>query len=128
MQDYWNYHNAKMTELKQVYHRIDKQKQLRLQEIFDTYNFTSENLYNVADNKTKNKINVYIEEMKDKGLLNGYLRLLANSIYKRTRVKNSEILELLIYGAYIEEQSKLDKYEKQIIREDINYYYNERYK
>ncbi len=49
--------------------------------------------------------------------------MLAKNIYGRTRVKNSEILELLIYGAYIEEQSKLDKYEKQIMREDMNYYY-----
>lgn len=51
--------------------------------------------------------------------------MLAKNIYGRTRVKNSEILELLIYGAYIEEQSKLDKYEKQIMREDMNYYYQQ---
>lgn len=54
--------------------------------------------------------------------------MLAKNIYGRNRVKNSEILELLIYGAYIEEQSKLDEYEKQIMREDMSYYYNERYK
>lgn len=124
----WNYHDNKMYELKQIYNRIDKQKRNKLQEIFDTYNFTSDNLYNITDHKTKNRINVYIEEMKDKGLLNGYFRILANNIYNRTKVKNSEILELLIYGAYIEEQSKLDKYEKQIIHDDVNYYYNERNK
>lgn len=123
MEDYWNCHNTKMIELKQIYNRIDKQKQNKLQEIFDTYNFTSDNLYNVADNKTKNRINTYIEEWKDKELLNGYFGILAKNIYGRTRVKNREILELLIYGAYIEEQSKLDKYEKQIMREDMDYYY-----
>lgn len=51
--------------------------------------------------------------------------MLANNIYKRTRVKNSEILELLIYSAYIEEQSKLDEYEKQTMYDDANYYYIE---
>lgn len=121
----WNYHDTQMQKLKQIYNRIDKQKQNKLQEIFVTYNFTSENLYNIADNKTKNRINVYIEEMKDKGLLNGYFGVLANNIYKRTRVKNSEILELLIYSTYIEEQSKLDKYEQQIIYDDVNYYYEQ---
>ena len=40
-------------------------------------------------------------------------------------MKNSEILELLIYGAYIEEQSKLDQYENQIMYEDANYYYQQ---
>lgn len=58
-------------------------------------------------------------------MLSGYFGLLANNIYKRTRVKNSEILELLIYSAYIEEQSKLDEYEKQIMYDDANYYYIE---
>lgn len=32
---------------------------------------------------------------------------------------------MLIYSAYIEEQSKLEAQEKQIMREDSNYYYNE---
>lgn len=51
--------------------------------------------------------------------------MLAKNIYNKTRVKNSEILELLIYGAYIEEQDKLDKYEQQIMYSDVNYYYQE---
>ncbi len=71
-------------------------------------------------------VNTYIEEWKDKGILKGYFGMLAKNIYSKTRVKNSEILELLIYGAYIEEQSKLDEYEKQIMYDDINYYYEER--
>lgn len=40
-------------------------------------------------------------------------------------MKNSEILEILIYGVYIEEQSKLEQYEKKIMYEDTNYYYQE---
>lgn len=70
-------------------------------------------------------VNIYIEEWKDEKLLTGYFGILAKNIYNRTRVKNSEILELLIYGAYIQEQSKLDKYEKQIIYDDVNYYYEQ---
>lgn len=55
---------GKMYELKKFYNRIDKQKQLRLQEIFDTFNFTTENIYNIADNKTKKRINTYIERLE----------------------------------------------------------------
>lgn len=121
---------GKMYELKKFYNRIDKQKQLRLQELLNTFNFTTENIYNIADNKTKKRINTYIEQWKEQGLLknNNYFTVLANNIYKRTRVKNSEILELLIYSAYIEEQSKLEEQEKQIMYEDANYYYEERTK
>lgn len=60
----WNYHDTKMQELKQLYNKISKQTQNRFQEIFDTFNFTSENIYNIADNKTKKRINTYIERLE----------------------------------------------------------------
>lgn len=121
----WQYHDAKMRELKQIYNRISKQTQNKLQEIFDSIDFTFDNMYNIADNKTKKRIDTYIEEWKDKGLLLGYFGMLANNIYKRTRVKNSEILELLIYGAYIEEQSKLEETELNTFKDVANYYYQQ---
>lgn len=116
-----------MQKLKTIYQRTTKQTQNRLQELFDTFNFTTENIYNIADNKTKKRVNTYIEQWKEQGLLksNNYFTVLANNIYKRTRVKNSEILELLIYSAYIEEQNKLEKQENQIMYEDANYYYEQ---
>ncbi len=123
--DNWQYHNEKMIELKKLYNKTSKQTQNRLQEIFDTFNFTFDNVYNIADKKTKNRANTYIEEWKDKGLLTGYFGTLAKNIYNRTRVKNSEILELLIYGAYIEEQNKIQEQELNIMYDDVNYYYEQ---
>ena len=121
----WKFHDQKMQELKRIYNRISRQTQNKLQEIFDSIDFTFEDMYNIADIRAKNRINTYIEEWKDKGLLKGYFGMLANNIYKRARVKNSEIVELLIYGAYIEEQSKVAEYEKQIMYDDANYYYQQ---
>lgn len=126
----WQHHDEKMQELKLLYNRTSKQTQLRMQELFDTFNFTSENIYDIVNKKTKDMIDVKILEWKEQGLLknNNYFTVLANNIYRRTRVKNSEILELLIYSAYIEEQNKLEEREKQIMYEDANYYYEERTK
>lgn len=123
----WKQHDNYMKQLKQLYNKTSKQTQNRLQEIFDTFNFTTENIYNIADNKTKKRINTYIKGWKEQGLIknNSYFTALANNIYKRTRVKNSEILELLIYSVYIEEQSKLEEQETQIMYEDANYYYEQ---
>ena len=123
----WEQHDNYMKQLKQLYNKTSRQTQNRLQEIFDTFKFTSENIYNIADNKTKKRINTYIEQWKEQGLLkkNNYFTVLANNIYNRSRVKNSEILELLIYSAYIEEQNKLKEQEKQIMYEDANYYYEQ---
>ena len=121
----WQYHDSKLKELKKTYNKVSKQTQNRLQEIFDSFNITFDNLYNIADTKSKRKIDIDIEEWKDKGLLNGYFGMLANNIYRRTRVKNSEILELLIYSAYIEEQNKLQETELNTFKDVANYYYNE---
>lgn len=121
----WQYHDSKMLELKKIYNKISKQTQNRLQEIFDSIDFDFNSLYSIADSNTKKRINTYIEEWKDKGLLTGYFGTLAKNIYSRTRVKNSEILELLIYSAYIEEQSKLNDKELNIFKEDANYYYQQ---
>ena len=121
----WSYHDKKLKELKNTYNKVSKQTQNRLQEIFDGFNITFDNLYNITDTKSKRKIDTYIEEWKDKGLLNGYFGMLANNIYKRTRVKNSEILELLIYSAYIEEQNKLQETELNTFKDVANHYYQE---
>ncbi len=123
--DNWQYHNRKMKELKQLYLKANKQTQNRLQEIINTFKFDFDTLYNIADNKNKNRTNTYIEEWKDKGLLTGYFGILAKNIHNRTRVKNSEILELLIYSAYIEEQAKIKEQELNIMYDDVNYYYQE---
>ena len=123
--DNWQYHDKKMKELKQLYLKTSKQTQNRLQEIIDTFKFDFDTLYSIADTKTKNRVNAYIEEWKDEGLLTGYFGTLAKNIYSRTRVKNSEILELLIYGAYIEEQNKIQEQELNIMYDDVNYYYQE---
>lgn len=121
----WKYHDQKIIELKKKYDQTSKQTQLRLQEIFDSIDFNFEHLYDVADNKTKRKINTYIEGWKEKGLLQDYFGMLANNIYNKTRVRNSEILELLIYSAYIEEQSQLDEFEQSTFKEVVTYYYQE---
>ena len=131
-------------ELNQLYHQTSEQTQNRLQEILRTFDFEYSELYNIADKKTKKRINTYIEEWQNKGLfINNRLSsthseinnltqsdmtqfgLLANDIYKRTRVKNSEILMLLILSAYIEEQKKIEEIQNKIFKKDISYYYNQ---
>lgn len=53
-----------MQKMKIIYQRTSKQTQNKFQELFDTFNFTSENIYNIADNRTKKRINTYIERLE----------------------------------------------------------------
>lgn len=121
----WEYHDKKMQELNKLYSKMSKRTQNRLQEIFDSIDFKFDKLYDYASRERKERIDIYIEELKDKGLLKGYFGILAKGIYARSRVKNSEILELLIYGAYIEEQYNLEESELKIFKDDMNYYYQQ---
>lgn len=60
----WEQHDKYVKQLKQLYNKTSRKTQNRLQEVFDTFNFTSENIYNIADNKTKKRINTYIERLE----------------------------------------------------------------
>lgn len=121
----WSYHDKQIKRLKQVYNKANKQTQNRIQELIDTFNFNFDTLYNIVDSKTKKRINTYIEQWKEQGLLTGYFGLLAKSIYVKTKVKNNEILELLIYSAYQEEQNKVQETELNIFKDVANHYYQE---
>ena len=66
----WEIHDNYLKQLKQLYNKTSRQTQNRLQEIFDTFNFTSENIYDIADNKTKKRINTYIERMERTKIIN----------------------------------------------------------
>ena len=80
----WKQHDNYMKQLQQLYNKTSKQTQNRLQGIFDTFNFTTDNIYNISDSKTKKRINTYIEQWKEQGLLknNNYFTSLANNIYR----------------------------------------------
>ena len=86
-----------MQKLKIIYQKTSKQTQNRLQELFDTFNFTSKNIYDIADNKNKKRINTYIESWKEQGLLknNNYFAVLANNIYRKVTIpdknKNNQL-------------------------------------
>lgn len=125
MNNYWQFHDSKMLELKSIYKRKDKQLQNKLQDIFNRFNIEFSEIYNIADSKIKEMTDIYIEELEDNNLLTGMFGIMAKNIKNRKRVKYSEILLLMIYGIYQEEQKKLDEIELKIIKEEANYYYQQ---
>lgn len=125
MNNYWQFHDSKMLELKSIYKRKDKQLQNKLQDIFNRFNIEFSEIYNIVDSKTKEMADIYIEELEDNNLLTGMFGIMARNIKNRKRVKYSEILLLMIYGIYQEEQKKLDEIELKIIKEEANYYYQQ---
>lgn len=106
MQDYWAFHNSKMIELRKKYDKIDRQTRNRLQEIFNRFEITADNLYLYVSKDVKNQVNAYIEEWFEKKIDDEYFKVLMMTVLTKDRVTYAEILELFIYEAYIEQQMK----------------------
>jgi len=118
----WDYHDKNMQKILALYKKANNKIKNHIQEYIDTFKFNNENIYEIADKK---RINQYIDEWNDKGLLKGYFGYLVNNIRKRTKVTNMEILELLVYASYVEAQSDIEKEQNNIIKDEVNYYYEE---
>lgn len=121
----WKFHDVKMKELERLYRRINQRTQVQLQFIFDTFNINNDNLYEIADKETLERVKVIIDEYREEGYLEGYFGVMANNIYNRSRVRNSEILEFLIYGAFIDENARVQVKEIKIFKEVMSHYYSE---
>lgn len=82
-------------------------------------------LNNIANDKTKQICNNYIDRWRKDGLLYGYFGAKCNNIYNRKRVTNNAILELYIYYCYEMFERDVDKDEQETFRHLANYYYND---
>lgn len=123
MQNYWAFHNSKMIELRKKYDKIDRQTRNRLQEIFNRFEITADNLYSYVSKDVKKQVNAYIEEWSEKKIDDEYFKVLMMTVLTKDRVTYAEILELFIYEAYIEQQMKEKDEEDSLFYTDINYYY-----
>ena len=121
----WSNTDKLLREFNVKYQKLSNQLKNNLQMTFDSLNLNSGNIFQYATSEQKRKIDIMIEEWQDDGLLNGYFRYLANSIHNRKRIKNSEILYLLICKCYLKQRVKLDEYESDLFKQIANTEYQE---
>ena len=120
LQTRWNDTDKLLKQFKTKYIKLNQRLKNDIQAIFDSPDINKDNIFQYAASEQKKKIDLLIEEWSDDGLLSGYFKYLANSIHNRSRVKNFEILHLLIYKTYVKNHSKLDKYENKLFNEVAN--------
>lgn len=121
----WNFHDKKMHELYSLYNKQNNSIKNKIQLYLDSFNINSNNLYSMVSLSDKKRINNIITEWKENDIVKGYSKYLASYIYNRSNVTYREVLELLVYGAYLEAIKNYEDKEKEIIKEDINNYYIE---
>lgn len=98
----------------------------RLQEKFNLLDIDELNTLNsIADDKTKQTCNTFIQNWRDNGLLYGYFGTKCNEIERRRRVRYNDILELYIYWCFIMYELEINPEEQRVFRHLANYYYEE---
>ena len=121
--DRWGTTDEMLKQMLKKYNKLNKKTQDDIQDIFDSYNFNNDSLFNIADEKTRNKVNRLIDEYVEDSEIDTYTKYRINKVYGKSRIKNNDILDFLIFFCYIKERNKLTKYENEMFHELSNIEY-----
>lgn len=118
--DRWKTTDEKLKEMLKKYNKLNKRTQDKIQEVFDSIDFNGQNLFDIASKRTLDKVNRKIEEYVENNEINEYTKYRINKVYRKSRIKNNEVLDFLIFMCFLEERNTLTKYENNMFQEIIN--------
>lgn len=124
----WAEVDKQLSAFLKKYQKLNKKTQDKLQQVFDGITFTREDINKYITDKEKEKFKRTIEEYDDKGLLDGYFGYQCKLLLRRSRIKYSEMLEILIVGCYMEEKKSLDELENNLFKEISQHIYETGYR
>lgn len=96
-----------------------------IQDIFDTINFTYEDMYKYADIKYIAKLRKNIDKLKETTELKGFIGYQLNNMYKRIKLKNNEVLIGLLMVEFYKKNSQQDELENSLFEKIMNISYEE---
>lgn len=91
------------------YRKINRETKDRIQEIFDSIDFSYKDINKPIPKAKKNRLKKYIKELQKKGLLTNYFGYKARLILSKKNITYAEWLEIMIQGAYMEENKELEE-------------------
>ena len=110
----WKYTDDRLKEYLKVYKKVSARTQDNIQDIFNSISYGYVDLNKPISAIQRKKFNRVIDEWKENGLLNGYFKYRVEELAKKRYITNEEVLEVLLWGAYVNERSQLEKYEQQL--------------
>lgn len=102
--------------------KLGKKAMDDIKEMFDSLDITYLDLNKPISKSEKSKLDRKIDEWKENGLVTGYFLFLITSKKKYTY---SDMLEILIYGIYAEQNARIKKYSKTIFTTTANDIYKQ---
>lgn len=113
----WKYTDNKLQEYLKIYKKVSSKTQDKIQDIFNSVDYSYNDLSKPISTAQRKKLLRVVDDWKESNLLNGYFKYMVDSIIKKVYITNEEMLELLLWGAYIQERSRLDEYERILFTE-----------
>lgn len=113
----WRYTDMKLRDYLKIYKKVSSKTQDNIQDIFNSIDYEYTDLNKPISNNQRKKLLRIIEEWKETNLLNGYFGYKANELIKKRYITNQEMLDILLWGAYIKERNQLDEYEQVLFTE-----------
>lgn len=110
----WKYTNNKLKEYLKIYKKISLNTQDDIQDIFNSISYSYVDLNKPISTVQRKKLKRVIDKWEEKGLLVGYFGYKVNELMDKRYITNEEMLDILLWGAFVSEREQLNQYEKQL--------------
>lgn len=110
----WKYTDNRLKEYLRVYKKISSRTQDNIQDIFNSISYSYIDLNKTISTSSRKKLERIVDEWKENNLLSGYFKYKVDELMKKKNITNEEMLDILLWGAYVKERSQLDEYEQQL--------------
>lgn len=101
----WNYVDKQLKNYLRKHRDIDKELEYRIQNVFNM-GFEFSSLYQYANSNVLRQFKTRIKMFKEKYNKNDYVSYMVNKYQNRTRIKNNEILRVMLLMEYAEVYQK----------------------
>ena len=108
----WKNANLKLKEYLKVYKKISRKTQDKIQDIFNNVDYEYMDLNKPISSKQRKRLLRIVDDWEENNLLDGYFGFKVNELMKKRYISNEDMLDILLWGAYVEERSTLDEYER----------------
>lgn len=121
----WNNTNKRLDKFMKKYNKINKRTQDKLQQVFDGIDFTIDEVNKYITPKTREKFERQVEEYKEQGILTGYFGYNVKNLLSKSKIKNIDMLEVLLQGCYMLEMKSINDLEMNLFQETANEVYTQ---
>ena len=121
IKNYWKYTRNELKTFNRRYKTLNERTQDKLQDLFNSLHITARDLNRTVPNSLKEKLMRKIEEWKENKVYKGFFEYKTRQLLKGNITYRSYV-EIMIYGSYIEEMSKIDELATAMFRNISNEY------